>query len=324
MLASAAMKPQSFAYVSPASVEEAVAALAGSSGTARVLAGGQSLVPVMNLRLARPELLVDINAVSGLDRVRAHDGWLELGATVRHRSIELGTPEALRRSGRLGAFLARVAGSIGHVPIRVRGTIGGSLAHADPNAEWPLVAVALGARVRIAGPSGERIARADDFFRHAFTTGLEPEELLTGLLLPLPRDGADDGTGPARTGGTTGTGFGFAEYARTSGAFALAAAAAVLQVDSRGPGVPATVRAATVAVGGVQGRPLRLAAVEVAAAGGPATAGALRAAAREAAAQLPDRPLSDLPPDYLAHLVTALVSDALVGQALPEAVRRWN
>ncbi len=202
------MKPAPFEYVRPATVAEAVEVLAAHPGEAKALAGGQSLVPLMNLRLARPAVLVDLDRVAGLEGVELRDGHLCLGAMVRHERL-VSDPAI----GRLAPLLAEAAAWIGHTAIRHRGTLGGSLAHADPAAELPAVAVALGAELIATGPGGRRSIPAGQFFLGPLTTALDDGELLTEVRIPLP---------PA------GRRVGFAEFARRHGDFALVLAAAVV------------------------------------------------------------------------------------------------
>ncbi len=207
------MKPARFEYVAAGSVTEAAEALASAEG-ARVLAGGQSLVPLMNLRLARPALLVDVNRVAGLSGFEARNGTLRFGAMCRHRFLE--TDPLVRREA---PIVAKTAAMIGHVHIRNRGTLGGSIAHADPVAEFPALLVALGGRVIARSTGGERAIPAAEFFTGPFTTGLEPEELLTAVEVPAH---------------TPGDGGGFAEFARRHGDFATAGVVVILHRDDSG------------------------------------------------------------------------------------------
>ncbi|HEX2163703.1 MAG TPA: FAD binding domain-containing protein, partial [Thermoanaerobaculia bacterium] len=168
------MKPAPFDYVAVRSAAEAVERLAAWGGEAKVLAGGQSLIPVMSFRLAQPAALIDVNPVAELDFVTASaDGGLRVGALARLARLER-DPEVARRAPLLAEALPFVA----HPQIRNRGTVGGSLAHADPAAELPAVAVALDARLRLVGPGGERWVDARDFFLGLFATALGPDELL--------------------------------------------------------------------------------------------------------------------------------------------------
>lgn len=282
------MKPQSFEYVAPRDVAAALDVLARHGDEAKVLAGGQSLVPVMNLRLARPAVLVDINGVTALAALEVRDDHVAIGALVRHRALELG------RAGRdgLGALLSRVAGHIGHVPVRVRGTFAGSLAHADPAAEWGLVAVTLGAELDIVGPGGPRVLAAEEFLVGPFTTALRPDELLVRVRVPR----------------RAGWGYGFAEQARTHGAFAQAGACAALAVDG------GVVTAARVGVMGAGGRAQLLPGVARALAGAP-VATAPDTAAAAAPEELAPAGYDEVSGDYLRAVLAALVRRA-VGAAV--------
>jgi carbon-monoxide dehydrogenase medium subunit len=220
------MKPAAFDYVRPASVAEALSALAATPG-ARVLAGGQTLGPMLNLRLARPPLLVDITRIPELAAVSEDSHAVTIGATVTHAAIEDG-----RVPDPTGGFLARVARGIAYRAVRTRGTIGGSLAHADPSADWLACLTALGAEVAIAGPAGTRRVPLAAFVRGAMETQLAPAELLTAIRIPkFPRE--------AR--------FGFYKICRKAGEFADAIG--VVVADPR--------RGCTcIAAGATLGRPL--------------------------------------------------------------------
>ena len=209
------MKPAPFEYQAPASLPDALAALARHGGDAKLLAGGQSLIPVMNFRLAQPALLVDINKLTELDFVRrGEDGSLRIGALVRQRRLER---EPLVAD--LAPLLREAVPFIAHPQIRNRGTFGGSLAHADPAAELPAVAVALKARFRLQKEGGERWVEAGDFFAGLFTTALEPDELLVEAAIPPP---------PPRTG------WAFLEVARRHGDYAQAGVAALVTLSEDG------------------------------------------------------------------------------------------
>ncbi|WP_419858348.1 FAD binding domain-containing protein [Candidatus Palauibacter irciniicola] len=217
------MKPPPFEYVAAAGLDEALEALAEPSLETRALAGGQSLVPMLNFRLAAPERLVDLNGIEELARVEeTESGGLRLGAMVRHLRLER-DPLIARRA----PLLAEAAPFIAHPQIRSRGTVGGSVAHADPAAELPAVLLTLGARVRIArrsrgGEPGSRVERTldlEDFFLGPFFSALEPDELLTAIEVPPSAPG--EGTA-------------FDEVARRRGDYALAGVAARVRLDSRG------------------------------------------------------------------------------------------
>jgi carbon-monoxide dehydrogenase medium subunit len=223
------VKAAPFAYVRPSSLADAVGELAGTDGGGKVIAGGQSLTPVLAMRLARPDTLVDINAVEELDELRAGDGVLEIGATVRQRRVE--RDPVSRAVPLLGMALPWV----GHRELRSRGTVCGSLAHADPAAELPAVACCLDAEITITGPDGARQVPARSFFTGAMTTALGPDDILTALSLPAARRGE---------------GFGFAEIARRHGDFALAGVAIRVLIAGDGSAE------ATVTAFGVSDRPV--------------------------------------------------------------------
>src|ERR1700731_1508350 len=211
---SAHMKMPAFEYACPTTLSEAVSLLASGNGEAKLIAGGQSLVPMLAFRLAQPTLLVDLRKLADLRGIRISAKGVTLGAMVRWRDIEdderLDTAHPL-----LKAAIAHVA----HYQIRNRGTVGGSLAHADPAAEMPGIAVACDAEIHVVGASGARIIRADEFFLGPLTTALEPDELITEIRFPAwPK---------VRR-------WGFEEFARRRGDFALAAVAVFYDVDEHG------------------------------------------------------------------------------------------
>jgi carbon-monoxide dehydrogenase medium subunit len=223
------VKAAPFGYVRPATVDAAVEELVRSDGDGKVLAGGQSLVPVLAMRLARPATLVDINAVSSMDGLRQQGDRLEIGATVRQRRVEH-DPAAS------AVPLLRLALPwVGHRELRGRGTLCGSLAHADPAAELPAVACCLGADLVVAGPDGERTVPAGGFFLGAMSTALGPEDVLAAARFPTAR---------------AGEGFGFAEVARRHGDFALAGVATRVRVADGEP------REAVLTAFGVSDRPV--------------------------------------------------------------------
>ena len=204
------MKPAAFEYIVADSVEMAVASLA-QAGDAKIIAGGQSLVPMLNFRLLRPSVLVDINRIPDLAYVREDGGVIRIGALTRHHQLET-SPVIARHFPVLTEAMAHVA----HLAIRNRGTIGGSLSHADPAAELPMMALLLDAELRVVSASGARAVAARDFFRDALSVDLAEDEIVTEVVLPkLPPN----------------TGWGFAEVARRSGDFALAAVAVTLTLS---------------------------------------------------------------------------------------------
>jgi carbon-monoxide dehydrogenase medium subunit len=212
------MKPAPFEYLAPDSLDAALDLLARSGGEAKLLAGGQSLIPVMNFRLAQPTLLVDLNRLRGLDYLREDAGGLRIGAMTRQRRLERDPLVA-----RLAPLLREAVPFIAHPQIRNRGTVGGSLAHADPAAELPSVAVALDARFRLQRAGGERWVEARDFFAGLFTTVLEPDEMLVEVALPPPVSLPSSRTGWA-----------FLEVARRHGDYAQVGIAARVTLDDAG------------------------------------------------------------------------------------------
>jgi len=252
------VKPAPFEYVDPRALDEALAHLARHGDEAKVLAGGQSLVPMLNFRLARPALLVDINRVPGLDGLEEVDGVLRVGALVRQRRLERWA------AGRM-PLLAAALRLVGHLPIRVRGTVGGSIAHADPAAELPALLLCLDGRVVARSATATRTIAADAFFLGPLQTALAPDELLVETHWPLPPPGA---------------GWGFHEVARRHGDFALVGAAALLTLEG------GRVGAARLVLFGAGPRPARAVAAEQALHGQAPTPAALEAAARLAAEAL--------------------------------------
>ncbi|MBI2216477.1 MAG: xanthine dehydrogenase family protein subunit M [Candidatus Rokubacteria bacterium] len=290
------MKPAPFAYVRARSLDEALGCLVADP-EAKILAGGQSLVPMMNMRLARPSTLVDLNAVAELSGVdAAADGGLAIGALTRH--TDLVTSPLVRERAPL---LATAAAHIGHRAIRNRGTLGGSLAHADPAAELPAAVLALGATLVAAGPGGRRRIAADDFFLGLFATALAADEILVAVETPPHRDAA----------------WGFAEVARRAGDFAIAGAAvAAIPGD-----VGRSARVRLVAFG-VDDRPIRLTAAEIHL-GDPALTPDAAAAAGAAAAGC-CHPAADVhaSAEYRRHLVSVLTEQVVREAAGRRAARR--
>ena len=240
------MKPAPFAYRRAGTLDEAVAALAvaGPDDDVRVMAGGQSLGPMLNLRLVRPTLLVDIHRIEALRTIEAlPDGGVRIGACVTHAALEDLPADSAMPQG-LAAVLRHVGGGIAYRAIRCRGTVGGSLAHADPAADWPCAFAALGATLELAGPGGLRRVAARDFFRGLFETALEPGEVVASVLLP----------------GTAIRGWGYRKHCRKTGEFAHAMAACIDRADvpfeawiGATGGAPAAIpldRAAVAAIGG--------------------------------------------------------------------------
>lgn len=281
------MKPAAFIYHAPRSLDEALALLAEHGDEGKLLAGGQSLVPAMNFRLARPAVLIDINRIAALDFLTGQDGWLRIGALTRHVAFE--RPVA---AGPLGALLPQVAHHVAHLPIRVRGTFAGSLAHADPAAEWSLVATTLGAEIVARSSAGERTLAADGFFRTAFTTALRPDELITEVR--LPQLGVDWRCG-------------FMEFSRRKGDFALAMALAALRLEGD------RIADARIGIGGAEHRPLRIEAAEQMLVGATASPKVLAEAGAAAAAAL--EPVEDIhaSAEYRRDLAEVMTRRALQG-----------
>jgi carbon-monoxide dehydrogenase medium subunit len=252
------MKPAPFVHHEPRTVREALALLADvAPQDGRILAGGQSLVPAMALRLARPTHLVDINRIGGLDRLAVEEEELSIGPCVRHAAFHRPIGE-----GPLGPLLSTVVRHIAHYPIRTRGTFCGSLANADPASEWCLVAATLGAVLVAESTGGRRSMRGAEFFQGIFSTALEPDEFLVEARLPLLSNE---------------TRFGFNEFSRRAGDFALAMSLATFQLKD---GVIANPR---VGNGGVEVAPRRIAEAEACLAGRRPSKQAFREAADAAA-----------------------------------------
>ena len=275
------MKPPAFAYERPSTTAEALVLLAEHGDEARPLAGGQSLVPMLNLRLAAPGVVVDLNGLAGLDRIERRNGVLAVGALTRQRTLELSPAAAA-----IGALVDGLP-LVGHVATRNRGTVGGSIAHADPAAELPLALLAIGGSVVVDGPGWQREIPADELFAGFLTTTLRPGELLTEVRLPGPR---------------AGEGSALLEVAQRHGDFPLAAIAVWLLLDEDG-----RITAARIAAGAVADRPILLTDAAAALMAGASTEDAGKVAAGEV------DPAGSLhaPADYQRHLVSVLVSRAV-------------
>jgi aerobic carbon-monoxide dehydrogenase medium subunit len=279
------VKPAAFEFRRASTVEEAVGQLEELGDDAKLLAGGQSLVPMMNFRLVRPSALVDVTGVGGLQYVEGEGEGLRIGALTPHRWVELmEDPEVLEDFG----VLKRAARWVGHYPIRTRGTFGGSIAHADPSAEWCMLAVLLDAEIVVLGPGGERVIPASEFFYGYFMTALEPTEMVVEVRFPEPAPHAA-----------------IQEFARRAGDFAIVAAA--VSVDaSEGKS-----RSASVVLGGVADVPLRVEEAEKVLEGAELGAEAFEEAGREAARAID--PASDIHGSavYRRDLASVLVKRAL-------------
>ncbi len=279
------MKPPKFDYHAPKSVDEALALLTRYGGDAKVLAGGQSLMPLLNFRLSRPAALVDLNRIAALAYVKEVDGRVHFGAMTRQRTIEFSPVVA----GKL-PLLKEATRLVGHLPIRTRGTIGGSIAHADPSAEYPAVLTALEGEVVVRGPRGERVVKPADFFQTYLTTSLAPDEILTEVRLPASPAGA---------------GHAFEEFSRRHGDFAIVGVAALIVRDGQRC---AKARLATAGAGPV---PVRLRAAEEILERDGLGDKAIEAAARRAAELV--TPDSDIhaSAEYRKHLTTVLTGRAI-------------
>ena len=279
------MKPPAFEYVAVASMDEAIAQLAAHGDDARILAGGQSLMPILNMRLATPGRLVDLNRVAALSYIVERAGGVAIGAMTRQRTAE--RSELIATAVPL---LAEALPWVGHSAIRNRGTIGGSLAHADPAAELPGVAVCLDARFTVRGEAGERTLAAGDFFRGYLTTALAPTELLTEVWFP---------SAPA------GSGAAWIEFARRHGDYALVGVAALVTLEG------STVRQASLAVIGVDGVPLRVVEAERLLIGVPLSVESMAAAAESVRRTLEPHADIHATAAYRRHLAGILTVRAL-------------
>ena len=225
------MKPAKFDYVSPTTLEAAIEALVASNGEGKLLAGGQSLLPLLNFRMTRPAVLVDLNGIKGLSYIEERGGSIAIGALTRHRDLEH-SPLVASKLPVMSAAMRHVA----HLAIRNRGTIGGSLSHADPAAELPMLSMFYDARISIQGPEGRRTVAAEEFFVDALTNCLEPEDIVVEIEFPV----------------LVHHGWAFEEVARRFGDFALASIAISVRRGATG------LEDARIAVMGVADTPLRL------------------------------------------------------------------
>jgi carbon-monoxide dehydrogenase medium subunit len=280
------MIPAAFDYLKPATVPEAVAALAGAGEDAKVLAGGHSLLPVLRLRLAAPALLVDLGGIAELRGARTDGDALVLGAMTTHAELA-GSPLVVG----LAPLLAQAAAKVGDRQVRHRGTLGGSLAHADPAGDLPTVAVALDADLVLAGPGGRRTVPASEFYVDYFTTVLQPDEVLVEVRVP----------------GLPGWGTHYEKVNRTAQAWATVAVAAAVRLEN---GVIAEARVALTNMGPT---PVRARAVEEALAGG--TVEAIASAAARAAEGTSPPSDTTASSEYRAHLATVLARRALTAAA---------
>jgi carbon-monoxide dehydrogenase medium subunit len=286
----ARVKPAPFDYVRPASVADAASRLHEAQGEAKILAGGQSLIPLLNFRLASPQVLVDINGIGDLAYIRPSGGVLAVGSMTRLRALE--RDEWVQQQI---PILADGLPWVGHVQIRNRGTVGGSLAHADPAAELPALALLLDGSVTLVGPSGDRVVAVDELLLGFLTTSIDEDELISEIRFSVP--------GPSAT-------WGFREFAPRHGDFAFAGAAVLVTPDDQG-----RTREARVVVFGGPDRALRATGTEQALLGAELTEGlADQVAAIAAAETLADDPRPDAP--YRRRL-----TQAMVGRALHDAIK---
>ena len=251
------MYPASFEYHRPGTVEEAVRLLGTHKDDAKLLAGGHSLIPLMKLRLSSPKHVIDIGRVSGLSGIRDESGAIVIGALTTHYTVESNASLKTKCP-----VLAEAAAMIGDPQVRNLGTIGGSLAHADPAADWPAVVLALGAELKAIGPRGARTIKADDFFKDLLTTALAPDEVLTEIRIPVP---------------AAGSGTAYVKHPHPASRFAVVGVAAVVTASG------GKCQAASVAVTGVGPKATRAKGVEAALAGKPLDAQSIAAAAEKAA-----------------------------------------
>lgn len=281
------MKAAAFDYTAPTTVQEAIHSLNSAGDAAKLLAGGQSLLPMLAMRLARPSLLVDLNRIKGLSEIHRKDGHLLIGAMTRHRDLE--TNQTIRQ---VVPILAHMAGHIGHVAIRNRGTVGGSIAHADPAAELPLAMTVLDARFTVQGPKGTRTLAPDQLFVGALTTSLAPDEVLTAIRVPIP---------------SSSTHSSFLKLARRHGDFGIVAVLVVVELDKEG-----RYEDVRVGLGGANPVPVRARAVESMLVGEKPSETVVAAAAKAAVKEI--EPSSDVHATaaYRREMVEVLVRRTLL------------
>lgn len=280
------MKPAPFDYVAPTSLEAAVQALAAANGDGKIMAGGQSLVPLLNFRMARPSIVVDLRKISGLSFIGDCGLTVAIGALTRHADVERSSVVAAKLPV-MSAAMPHVA----HLAIRNRGTIGGSIAHADPAAEHPMLAVFYDATIKVQGPSGRRDIPAEQFFQAALTTSLEPDEIIYEIEYPIL---------------SSHNGWAFEEVARRFGDFALGCVAVSIEQND------GTIRDARVGVMGVDETPRRLREAEVVLRDAPAEAAVFEQFAE--AVRVAVSPPTDVhvSSDYRRSLIGTLAKRAIV------------
>jgi carbon-monoxide dehydrogenase medium subunit len=283
------MYPATFSYHRPASLDEAVGLLAQHRDDAKLLAGGHSLIPLMKLRLAQPKHVVDIRRISGLAGIREEGDVVVIGALTTHYTIESSASLKARCP-----VLAEAAALIGDPQVRNLGTLGGSLAHADPAADWPAVILALGAELKAVGPKGARTIKADDFFKDLLTTALAADEILTEVRIPVP---------------AAGTGAVYVKHPHPASRFAVVGVAAVLTASG------GTCQRASVGITGVGSKATRAKGVEAALTGKPLDGATIGAAAEKAAEGIAITADLQGSEEYKAHLTRVYARRALEAAA---------
>ena len=284
------MIPAQFDYIAPATLDEALALLSQHGDDAKVLAGGHSLIPAMKLRLAQPQLLIDIGRINGLSYIREEGGQIRIGAMTTHYQIESSS-----RLREICPMLPEAAGKIGDVQVRNKGTIGGSLAHSDPAADWPAVALALDVDLLAVNSNGERTIRAVDFFVDLFTTALEPGEILSEIRIAARK---------------AGTGQAYLKAPQPASGFAVVGVAVNLTRDAAG-------KCESIAVGvtGVASKAYRAVAVESALTGGALDEATIAAAASHATAGVENNGDLFASAEYRKHLA-AVYTRRAIGNAV--------
>jgi carbon-monoxide dehydrogenase medium subunit len=288
------MIPAAFDYIAPQTLDEAVRALAAHGEEAKVLAGGHSLLPLLKLRLANPKLLIDLGRIPGLGNISQEGDKIVIGALATHYQIESSKLLATRCS-----LLPQTARAIGDVQVRNRGTIGGSLTHADPSADWPAAILALGGELKLSGPQGERRITPEQFFLGAMTTAMEPAEILTEICVPVL---------PRRSGSA------YLKMAQQASGFAVVGVAAWLRLAQNG-------RCEDIGIGvtGLSDKPFRARAVEERLRGNKLTPKLVEESAAQVAEGI--EPLEDLHASakYRAHLARVYTA-----RAIQEAAKRTS
>lgn len=275
------MKPSLFEYAAPTTIDEALQVLRDNPG-AMVLAGGQSLLPAMNFRLAAPSFLVDLQRIGGLNTIEINENAVIVGAMVRHRDLEQD-----QRVHDVYPLIREVMAHVAHIPIRNRGTVVGSLCHGDAAAELPLLLTLTGGSVSIVGASGTRTVAAADFFQFHMATAREPEEIVVSARFPLPPKGA---------------GCAFDEFARRHGDYAIASVGAIIEKAGDG-----TVRKAALCAGGIASRPVRLTDAEEVLTGSSIDEATLRRAGEAAKSYVTTPDDIHATTEYRKHLLATLV-----------------